>query len=173
MIPFELLRWLASRFFQFTAFSDHSCCCHSCQCYSTSPPNSSPSHHSSKVIITLQPNLISTTIVTKTFHEFFAGQEEGQVALLGWEDGRYAGAQRWQSYRLSRLVTLNCPGLSHIELFRLVTFKSKSILNVSQQLRERCKKKKLKKNLTSVSFAFTHTYTDVKTNSFRFFPKRK
>ena len=32
--------------------------------------------------------------------------------------------------------------------------------------------KKLKKNLTSVSFAFTHTYTAVKTNSFRFFPKR-
>ena len=37
-------------------------------------------------------------------------------------------------------------------------------------LRERCKKK-LKKNLTSVSFAFTHTYTAVKTNSFRFFPQ--
>ena len=36
--------------------------------------------------------------------------------------------------------------------------------------RERCKKK-LKKNLTSVSFAFTHTYTAVKTNSFRFFPQ--
>ena len=33
------------------------------------------------------------------------------------------------------------------------------------------KKKKLKKNLTSVSFAFTHTYTAVKTNSFRFFPQ--
>ena len=32
-------------------------------------------------------------------------------------------------------------------------------------------KKKLKKNLTSVSFAFTHTYTAVKTNSFRFFPQ--
>ena len=38
-------------------------------------------------------------------------------------------------------------------------------------LRERCTKKKLKKNLTSVSFAFTHTYTAVKTNSFRFFPQ--
>jgi len=32
-------------------------------------------------------------------------------------------------------------------------------------------KKKLKKNLTSVSFAFTHTYTAVKTNSFRLFPQ--
>ena len=32
-------------------------------------------------------------------------------------------------------------------------------------------KKKMKKNLTSVSFAFTHTYTAVKTNSFRFFPQ--
>ena len=32
-------------------------------------------------------------------------------------------------------------------------------------------KRKLKKNLTSVSFAFTHTYTAVKTNSFRFFPQ--
>ena len=32
-------------------------------------------------------------------------------------------------------------------------------------------KKKLKKKLTSVSFAFTHTYTSVKTNSFRFFPQ--
>ena len=32
-------------------------------------------------------------------------------------------------------------------------------------------KKNLKKNLTSVSFAFTHTYTAVKTNSFRFFPQ--
>ena len=29
--------------------------------------------------------------------------------------------------------------------------------------------KKEEKNLTSVSFAFTHTYTTVKTNSFRFF----
>ena len=38
-------------------------------------------------------------------------------------------------------------------------------------VRERCKEKKLKKNLTSVSFAFTHTYTAVKTNSFRFFPQ--
>ena len=38
-------------------------------------------------------------------------------------------------------------------------------------IRERCKKEKLKKNLTSVSFAFTHTYTAVKTNSFRFFPQ--
>ena len=33
------------------------------------------------------------------------------------------------------------------------------------------KKKIEKKNLTSVSFAFTHTYTAVKTNSFRFFPQ--
>ena len=32
-------------------------------------------------------------------------------------------------------------------------------------------KKKIEKNLTSVSFAFTHTYTAVKTNSFRFFPQ--
>ena len=32
-------------------------------------------------------------------------------------------------------------------------------------------KKKLKKNLTSVSSAFIHTYTAVKTNSFRFFPQ--
>ena len=34
-------------------------------------------------------------------------------------------------------------------------------------------KKKIEKNLTSVSFAFTHTYTAVKTNSFRFFPHGK
>ena len=33
------------------------------------------------------------------------------------------------------------------------------------------KKRKEKKNLTSVSFAFTHTYTPVKTNIFRFFPQ--
>ena len=32
-------------------------------------------------------------------------------------------------------------------------------------------KGKVQKNLTSVSFAFTHTYTAVKTNSFRFFPQ--
>ena len=32
-------------------------------------------------------------------------------------------------------------------------------------------KKKLKKKLTNVSFAFTHTYTPVKTNIFRFFPQ--
>ena len=38
-------------------------------------------------------------------------------------------------------------------------------------IRERCKKKTRKKKLTSVSFAFTHTYTAVKTNSFRFFPQ--
>ena len=38
-------------------------------------------------------------------------------------------------------------------------------------LRERFKKKKLKKKLTNVSFAFTHTYTPVKTNIFRFFPQ--
>ena len=31
--------------------------------------------------------------------------------------------------------------------------------------------KKKEKNLTSVSFAFTHTYTPVKTNIFRFFPQ--
>ena len=37
--------------------------------------------------------------------------------------------------------------------------------------RERCRKKKLKKKLTNVSFAFTHTYTPVKTNIFRFFPQ--
>ena len=37
-------------------------------------------------------------------------------------------------------------------------------------LRERCKKNKEKK-LTSVSFAFTHTYTPVKTNIFPFFPQ--
>ena len=37
--------------------------------------------------------------------------------------------------------------------------------------RERFKKKKLKKKLTNVSFAFTHTYTPVKTNIFRFFPQ--
>ena len=35
---------------------------------------------------------------------------------------------------------------------------------------ERCKKNKEKK-LTSVSFAFTHTYTHVKTNIFPFFPQ--
>ena len=29
----------------------------------------------------------------------------------------------------------------------------------------------MKKKLTNVSFAFTHTYTAVKTNSFRFFPQ--
>ena len=40
----------------------------------------------------------------------------------------------------------------------------------SDLLRERCKKK-LKKKLTNVSFAFTHTYTPVKTNIFRFFPQ--
>ena len=39
------------------------------------------------------------------------------------------------------------------------------------QLRERFKIKKLKKKLTNVSFAFTHTYTPVKTNIFRFFPQ--
>ena len=33
-------------------------------------------------------------------------------------------------------------------------------------------KKKQGKKLTSVSFAFTHTYTPVKTNIFPFFPKR-
>ena len=38
-------------------------------------------------------------------------------------------------------------------------------------IRERCKKKR-GKNLTSVSFAFSHTYTPVKTNIFPFFPKR-
>ena len=32
-------------------------------------------------------------------------------------------------------------------------------------------KKIEEKNLTSVSFAFTHAYTAVKTNSFRFFPQ--
>ena len=37
--------------------------------------------------------------------------------------------------------------------------------------RERFKIKKLKKKLTNVSFAFTHTYTPVKTNIFRFFPQ--
>ena len=37
-------------------------------------------------------------------------------------------------------------------------------------VRERFKKK-LKKKLTNVSFAFTHTYTPVKTNIFRFFPQ--
>ena len=31
--------------------------------------------------------------------------------------------------------------------------------------------KKKEKNLTSVSFAFTHTYTPVKTNIFPFFPQ--
>ena len=41
----------------------------------------------------------------------------------------------------------------------------------SKKLRERCRKKKLKKKLTNVSFAFTHTYTPVKTNIFRFFPQ--
>ena len=39
------------------------------------------------------------------------------------------------------------------------------------QPRGKVQKKKLKKNLTSVSLAFTHTYTAVKTNSFRFFPQ--
>merc|ERR1719341_2433683 len=39
------------------------------------------------------------------------------------------------------------------------------------QLRERCRKKKIEKKLTNVSFAFTHTYTPVKTNIFRFFPQ--
>ena len=38
------------------------------------------------------------------------------------------------------------------------------------KIRERCKKKQGKK-LTSVSFAFTHTYTPVKTNMFPFFPQ--
>ena len=38
-------------------------------------------------------------------------------------------------------------------------------------IRERFKIKKLKKKLTNVSFAFTHTYTPVKTNIFRFFPQ--
>ena len=33
-------------------------------------------------------------------------------------------------------------------------------------------KKKRRKKLTTVRFAFTHTYTPVKTNSFPFFPKR-
>ena len=33
------------------------------------------------------------------------------------------------------------------------------------------KKKIEEKNLTSVSFTFPHTYTAVKTNSFRFFPQ--
>ena len=37
--------------------------------------------------------------------------------------------------------------------------------------RERCKKTR-KKKLTSVSFAFTHAYTPVKTKNFPFFPKR-
>ena len=32
-------------------------------------------------------------------------------------------------------------------------------------------KKKIEKKLTNVSFAFTHTYTPVKTNIFRFFPQ--
>ena len=32
-------------------------------------------------------------------------------------------------------------------------------------------KKNSKKKLTNVSFAFTHTYTPVKTNIFRFFPQ--
>ena len=35
--------------------------------------------------------------------------------------------------------------------------------------RERCKK--TRKKVTSVSFAFTHTYTPVKTNTFPFFPQ--
>ena len=38
--------------------------------------------------------------------------------------------------------------------------------NKSLTLGKGAKKKKLKKNLTSVSFACTHTYTAVKTNSF-------
>ena len=37
-------------------------------------------------------------------------------------------------------------------------------------VRERFKKK-IEKKLTNVSFAFTHTYTPVKTNIFRFFPQ--
>ena len=40
-----------------------------------------------------------------------------------------------------------------------------------KSLKGKVQKKKLKKNLTSVSFAFTHTYTAVKTNSFRLFPQ--
>ena len=38
--------------------------------------------------------------------------------------------------------------------------------------KEKVQKKTRKKKLTTVSFAFTHTYTPVKTNIFPFFPKR-
>ena len=44
-------------------------------------------------------------------------------------------------------------------------------VEISSYLGKGAKKKSWKKNLTSVSFAFTHTYTAVKTNSFRFFPQ--
>ena len=43
------------------------------------------------------------------------------------------------------------------------------IFEFSKEVRERCKKKE--KKLTNVSFAFTHTYTPVKTNMFPFFPQ--
>ena len=45
---------------------------------------------------------------------------------------------------------------------------SRGVRNINKG---KVQKKKLKKNLTSVSFAFTHTYTPVKTNIFPFFPK--
>ena len=42
----------------------------------------------------------------------------------------------------------------------------------TQEIRERCKIKKVKKKLTTVSFAFTHTYTLEKLTLLLFFPKR-
>ena len=47
----------------------------------------------------------------------------------------------------------------------------KTLLYEIQQTLRKGAKKKGKKDLTSVSFAFTHTYTPVKTNIFPFFPQ--
>ena len=54
-------------------------------------------------------------------------------------------------------------------LHTFMTFRGEN--NAQNYPKGKVQKKKLKKNLTSVSFAFTHTYTAVKTNSFRFFPQ--
>ena len=55
-------------------------------------------------------------------------------------------------------------------LFQIFTQSIDAIDATSVTLRERCQKNKEKK-ITSVSFAFTHTYTPVKTNIFPFFPQ--
>ena len=54
-------------------------------------------------------------------------------------------------------------------LFRAFPSNCPPFFNLNLLIRGRCKKRG--KKLTNVSFAFTHTYTPVKTNIFPFFPQ--